>query len=64
MKGNAGRVVTAIALAVVLALTGTSAFADGGTSGPTPKPDAASTYTEMDGVVGYLDALSAVASMV
>jgi hypothetical protein len=57
-------VVAAIALAVVLALSGSSAFADGDGSRPLPGPTGASTYTEMDGVVGYLDALSAVASMV
>ena len=64
MRGNTGRVVMAMALAVVLALSGSAAFADGGGSEPLPKPNGASTYTEMDGVVGFLDAVSAVASMV
>jgi hypothetical protein len=58
------RITTAMALAVVLALSGPPAFADGGGSGPAPKPNGASTYTGMDGVVGFLDAVSAVAILV
>ena len=62
MRGNTGRVVTAMALVVVLALTGTSAFADGG--GSEPQPVGASTYSEIDGALGFLDAVSSVLNLV
>jgi len=61
MRGNTGRVVTAMALVVVLALSGASAFADGGGTEPQPKPNGASTFSE---VQVFLDAASYVVNLV
>lgn len=59
MRGNTGRVIAAVALMVVLALTGSSAFADGG--GSEPQPKSANTFSE----VGFLlDAASYVVNLV
>ena len=59
MRGNTGRVVAAMALVVVLALSGTRAFADG--DGSHPVPVGASTFSE---VQVFLDAASYVVNLV
>jgi len=65
MKRNQGRVLTAMALAVVLALTCGTAFADGGGNDPFPAQSSASTYSVDDGGLGFLlDATAAVLNLV
>jgi len=65
MKRNQSRVLTAMALAAVLALSSASAFADGGGNGPTPGQSGVSTYSVADGGLGFLlDATAAVLNLV
>ena len=61
MRGNTGRAVTAMALVVVLALSGGSSFADTNGNDPYPKPNGASTFSE---VQVFLDAASYVVNLV
>lgn len=51
-RGRRGRVSVAALLVVVMALSGTSAFADGGGSDPLPKPNTCSTFSEFVELVG------------
>ena len=53
MQKRQGRFLVAAALATVLALSGASAFADGGGSEPFPKPAGASVFAEVASVFGY-----------
>jgi len=53
-----------MALMVVLALSGSPALADGGGSQPNPAPYGASTYSEIDGVLLFFDAVSSVVNLV
>lgn len=53
MRRSQRGVFAAALLVSVLALSGI-AFADGDSNQPYPKPNSASTYTEVDGVVGML----------
>jgi hypothetical protein len=61
MRRNTGRVVTAMALMVVLALSGGSSFADTNGNDPYPNSNGASTYSE---VQLFLDATSYVVNLV
>ena len=53
MRRSQRRVVTAALLVSVLALTGI-AYADGDGDQPYPKPAGVSTYSEVDGALGFL----------
>lgn len=48
MRRNTGRVVAAMALMVVLALSSGSSFADTSGNDPYPKPNSANTFSEVE----------------